>query len=286
MWRNRRTPATLFVALLCLIGEVQPAAARVRAASINLCADQYLLALAPREDIVAVTPPAADPARSGEAARAAGIPVDHGTAEEIVRLKPDLVLADGFSDSATVALIRRLGIPVLVLPSPTSFEGIIANVRLAARALDRQEDGEELIRGVGASLQADARAEGAKAPPIVAALEPGGLIEGRGTLIDQAIRLAGGASLGASLGISGYAEIPLESLISSRTDLLIEPMIRGRAPSLSLAALDHPAIRDRFRATPVLRIPGYLLDCPAPRSAELVPMIRRALHGPAGESES
>lgn len=192
VWRNRRTPATLFVALLCLIGEVQPAAARVRAASINLCADQYLLALAPREDIVAVTPPAADPARSGEAARAAGIPVDHGTAEEIVRLKPDLVLADGFSDSATVALIRRLGIPVLVLPSPTSFEGIIANVRLAARALDRQEDGEELIRGVGASLQADARAEGAKAPPIVAALEPGGLIEGRGTLIDQAIRLAGG----------------------------------------------------------------------------------------------
>jgi iron complex transport system substrate-binding protein len=247
----------------------------VRAASINLCADQYLLSLAGPGQILSVTYLAADPARSAEWRAAAWVPVNRGSAEEIAVLRPDLVLADGYSDPATVSLVRRLGVAVVALDDPSDFAGIAANMRRVAAALGREERGEDRIAGMNALL--GARSDGGATRPVVAMLEPGGYTEGSGTLVDEAIERAGGIGLGRVLGLQGYATLPLERLVAAPVDLLLVADNRERSASLGSAFLHHPAIAARFRDTPRLALPSTLLDCASPDSAALVPLIRGAV---------
>ena len=69
----------LIPACLLLIGAAPPTAPR-RIVSLNLCADQYLLALADPAQIVALTQYSRDPEMSAEAVRAARLPVTRGSA--------------------------------------------------------------------------------------------------------------------------------------------------------------------------------------------------------------
>src|SRR5579862_4671641 len=112
VWRLRITRFALHIMIIAVFCGVALAVAAQpqRVASINLCSDQYLLALARPDQAISVTWLAGDKNRSGEAPAAAGIPVNHGSAEEVARIAPDLVLADSYSDPNTVAMIRRLGI--------------------------------------------------------------------------------------------------------------------------------------------------------------------------------
>src|ERR1700704_5523405 len=64
-----------------------------RIVSINLCTDELVLRLADRRNITSVTWLSGLPESSNVVNLAAGIPVNHGLAEEIIPLDPDLVLA-------------------------------------------------------------------------------------------------------------------------------------------------------------------------------------------------
>lgn len=190
-------------------------------------------------------------------------------------MAPDLVLADSFSDPNTIAMIRRIGIRVATLEAPTGFDGIIANVRQVAELLGERQRGEVVVAEIEAALANSPVTDGTR--PVVAVLEPGGYIQGVGSLIDEAVSRAGGLSLGRKLGVRDYGALSVERLVAAPIDLLILPGGTGQAPSLKASMLNHPALRERFAATPRLAIPGNLIDCPAPASAALVPMIRRAL---------
>src|SRR3546814_12608420 len=62
-----------------------------RIVSINLCADQLVLALADRGQIAGLTKNATDPEMSGEAAKARGIALLSNSAEQILAIEPDLI---------------------------------------------------------------------------------------------------------------------------------------------------------------------------------------------------
>ncbi|HLG88674.1 MAG TPA: ABC transporter substrate-binding protein [Alphaproteobacteria bacterium] len=285
MWQQGLTLFAAHILILTVFWGCSPAVAGPpqRVASINLCSDQYLLAIAKPDQAASVTWLAGDKNRSAEAARAAGIPVNHGSAEEIARIAPDLVLADTFSDPNTVTMIRRLGIPVAVLPAPTDFAGIMDRVRRTAALLGNSERGEAVIAEMQATMGPPPPTSDAR-KPLVAEIEPGFFTEGEGTLIDDAISRSGGLALGRVLGLHGYASLPLERLVSAPIDLIILPAESDGSPSLSAHSLDHPALRDKLTTVPRFSIPAFLTDCPAPASAALVPMIRRALASlrPAG----
>ena len=48
--------------------------------------------------------------------RLAGLKALRGTAEEVLALAPDLVIAGEYTTGPTVDLLRRLGVDVLVVP--------------------------------------------------------------------------------------------------------------------------------------------------------------------------
>ncbi|RLE56023.1 MAG: hypothetical protein DRJ40_06335 [Thermoprotei archaeon] len=64
--------------------------------------------------------------------------------EEIIALKPDLVIATTMTPRDVVAKLRELGVKVLVLPHPTSIEDIVDQIRLIARITGRVEYGNKL----------------------------------------------------------------------------------------------------------------------------------------------
>jgi iron complex transport system substrate-binding protein len=63
-----------------------------RIVSVNLCTDQYVLALADRAQIAGLTRNAADPDMSAGAKAARGLPQLGSSAEALLAVHPDLVL--------------------------------------------------------------------------------------------------------------------------------------------------------------------------------------------------
>ena len=93
--------------------------------SLNLCTDQFLLALAP-ERIAALSFLARDPTLSIFAEAARSYPWIRADAESVLGLKPDLVLAADWGAQATLAALERHGSQVVRSNLPQSFAAIRA----------------------------------------------------------------------------------------------------------------------------------------------------------------
>jgi iron complex transport system substrate-binding protein len=116
-----------------------------RIVSLNLCIDQILLDLVPRERIGGVSFLAADPSMSLVANEAQGLLTVRGSAEEILALDPDLVLAGEYTTAATVDLLRRLGQRVEVVPMATSFAQIRDVVLLMGQLTGEEQRAQTLM---------------------------------------------------------------------------------------------------------------------------------------------
>ncbi|MEQ1711607.1 MAG: ABC transporter substrate-binding protein, partial [Hyphomicrobium sp.] len=199
-----------FAACLALAGPLAwPAAAADpprRIVSLNLCTDQILLDLVPRDRIAALSELVADPALSGRVAAAEGLPLVRGHAEEVLALAPDLVIAGEYSTPVTVDLLRRLGVRVVQVPLAFDFAGIRKAVRAVAEAAGVTAEGEAMVARFDQRLAA-ARAFGggdrgvdsatphSKNPdaprPSAVVFHVNSLASGTGSLLDEIVRAAG-----------------------------------------------------------------------------------------------
>jgi iron complex transport system substrate-binding protein len=221
--------------------------------SLNLCTDQMLVLLAPTK-VVALSPLARDPALSFVAHEAARFPIVRASAEAVLCLHPDLVLATPFGAQTTLSLLEQEGTPVLRIDLPQDFPGIRSQTRLLARALGVPRRGETLLAAMDVSL------DGLPHPnhPLRALVwEPRGHTAGPGTLMDAVLRSAGliNASDGRSVG--------LEALLRQPPDLLVVPEA-PEFPSLATALFDHPALAGLRRRA----IPPALTICAGPFTAQ------------------
>jgi iron complex transport system substrate-binding protein len=100
-------------------GSTKPAPRRV--ASLNACLDAMLVHLADRSQIAALSHYARDEHSSTVAATAKTLPFTWESAEEIIALEPDLVLASKHSALATRNALKRLHVPVerFAVPNPS-----------------------------------------------------------------------------------------------------------------------------------------------------------------------
>ncbi len=149
--------AGLIVGLAAVTGPVAAQTAPRRVMSLDSCADQYVLALAPREAIIGVSP-RADAPDSFLRAKAAGLPQRRTTMEAVLGARPEVVVRQWGGDARLTAAIARRGVRTVGLGDATDFDGVRVNVRRVAQALDRQPEGEALLARMDADL---ARAAGA-----------------------------------------------------------------------------------------------------------------------------
>jgi len=248
--------------LTCPFGN-SGAAPPQRIVSINICGDLLALSLAPRSRIASVTFLAADPVMSPIAAAADGVPLNYGKAEEVLAFEPDLVLAGRYTTRATVALLERLGYPVVELDIAQSLDDVRTQIRVAAAAMGVADAGEDMIATLDSRIEA-AAAEGGESRPLAAAYGPNGFTPGPRTLSGSLIELAGFENLAARAGIRYWGNLSLENLLLARPDVLIIEAEDDHAHALASQILAHPALLDLRQRIIVAAVPRPLWSCPGP----------------------
>ncbi len=270
-----------FWAVLAFVPAAVPTgatAAPARVVSMNLCADELVLRLADRDQVLAVTYLASDPRGSTVAGKAAGVSVTRGLAEEVVALRPDLVVAGAFTTRATVGMLRRVGAPVLELGVPADFHGVRAQVRQVADALGHPERGAAMVAELDARLAALTPA----ARPLRAlVLRPNAFTVAPGGLGDALIRAAGLVNVAAEIGHDRFGQVPLEAAALANADLIVVDEGTPGMPSLADTLLHHPVFRALAGKGRTVSIPNRFWTCPGPQVAEVVARLAAAANAQA-----
>jgi iron complex transport system substrate-binding protein len=234
-----------------------PAKRPQRIVSLNLCADQYLLELADRDQIAGLTRNAADPDMSAAAARAAGLNIMGTSAEELLVLDPDLIIGIPAKRGGMMAAVAQRDYTVLDLKSAASYPDIVAQIREVAAAVGHVARGEALIARMDRDLAALPKSANAG---VAAYYQRRGYMTGTGTLIDDVMTRTGLTNLAARLDKPALSQLSLEEMVAARPDYLIVESATDRVTDQGTEMLHHPALND----IPRLSIPQAWTVCGSP----------------------
>jgi iron complex transport system substrate-binding protein len=255
-----------------------------RIVSINVCADQLVQMLAPADHVQALSFLAGDPQLSVLADKTRGYKLIRGQAEEVLPLDADLVIAGVYSTPATVALLRRLGEPIEILPMTSDLDGIRDNVRLVARWLGREAEGRRIIADFDARLADVDRSTQARRPSAIV-YYVNSLAAGSGTLADAVLRAAGYRNRVAEAGVTGEGFLPLEKLIADPPDLIVLGNGFQHYRSITADNLRHPALHRLMEHVPHVVLPQALLMCDTPLVIEAIETLAAARTTLAGAAK-
>jgi iron complex transport system substrate-binding protein len=256
-----------------------------RIVSMNLCTDELVLRLADRQNIVSVTWKAREPDQSNVVQLAQGIPINHGLAEEIIPLKPDLLLAGVYTTRPTVALLKRAGIRSVDADVARSFDDVRKQYREVAALLEEQERGERTIAEMDSNLARLARERPSGAPTAIV-LHANNFTFGRGSLIDEVVTHAGFENVAVRLGIGEVGQLPLEIITMNPVDVLIVSSYRDGPSAMATEFLRHPVLSRLSDRTRVVVFPNRLTDCGGPALVEAVERLMRVANEVRGKVPS
>jgi iron complex transport system substrate-binding protein len=253
-----------------------------RIVSLDLCADQLLIELVERERIAAVTHLADDPDVSAIWEKAKGIPFTRGAAEDVLRHRPDLILAGPFGVASTVNLLRRLKANVVVVPLASDLDGVRTAVRIVAAAVGEEARGEVMIHAFDRRLARIAAAPRATAPSAVV-YQVGGAVSVAGNLADGVLAAAGFRNKAAEYRLTPGGQVPLELLAASPPDLLVLTSAADEYRTVVSDNLRHPMLGLLRRQRPSIEVPWRLWQCGTPHIADAVERLAEARAGVGAE---
>lgn len=256
--RGRRLLTILIIAAAGASAAAAAPRPPARIVSLNLCADQYLLALADPAQIVALTRFARDPNMSAAANAARTIPVSRGSAEDVLMLRPDLVISSPFRRQTVAAVLAGRNVATLDLPPADSYTAIVTQVRQVAAAIGHPDRGETLIRRMDTALARLPRAPGGGRT--AAYYQRRGFLTGTGTLVDELMQRLGLANLATRLGKPALSQLSLEQMALARPDYLVVESATDRVTDQGTEMLHHPILD----GIPRLRIPEAWTVCGGP----------------------
>lgn len=244
-----------------------------RVVSMNLCTDQLAMLVAAPEQLISLSRFAHDPESNAMVEEARSWPTNHGQAEEIFLLQPDLVLAGTFSSPQTVALLRQLGLPVIEFEPADSLDDIRGLLRRMGEVLGRETRAGEVIARFDADLEA-ARVQ-SRTRPRAAFYDLNSYTAGTGTLIDAIMEAAGLTNIAVGLGVAGIGRLSLEQLAMAAPELLVT----GRSfesPARAEEVLTHPALRSVRASSGIVAIPERYHICGTPFVIEAIDRLAGA----------
>lgn len=266
-----RAFASLLATSLALAAPVAAACAAApapprRVASLNLCTDELLLALAAPDQIVSVTHLAQDPAETPLWQAGRRYRRNDGSLLSVADLRPDLVVTMGGGARDRLRVAARLGIRTLDLPFAMNITDIEMSIRQLATALGRPAAGAALLGRI-AALKASAP------PPRLDAIWLGG---GGRTVAPEGLE-------GQWMALAGLAQRPirgdrvsLETLIARPPRILLRSDYRQGQYSGQQRWLNHPVAR-RAGGSRTIATDGRRWTCMGPLLIDEVARLRREL---------
>lgn len=245
-----------------------------RVVSTNICTDQLAMLVAGEGQLHSVSFLAIDPDMSAMAPQAASYAINHGRAEEVFLMQPDLVLAGLYTAQPAVAMLRRLGFRVELFAPESSFDDIRENILRMGELLGRRERAAGLVAELDAGLAA---LGGPQGPPLtVAVYSSNSYTAGPGSLSHAVIEAAGLTNIADRLGIHGVQRMPLEELVLQRPDLVVLGEEKYDLPALAQENFSHPAFAAIATPDRLVRIPDRYWICGATFTLEAVRLLREA----------
>lgn len=263
--RKRRSGWSLPALALLLVACGQPPARGGGGiVSLNPCADAMLVRLVAPERIAAISHYSHDPAATSlplDVARR--FPATAGTAEEVVAMRPGLVLASSFTPPSTRAAFARAGLRTVYLDSPTTIAASRAQVAEVAIAVGAPDRGRAVTAEIDRALAASAPSWRPGDEPAALLFIAGELANGSGTLLDELLTRAGFRNAAARYGLRYSGTLPAEMIVSDPPDVILTP-----DPAARTAAMRGRLLPD----TPVAVFPRALVNCGGP---SIAPALRR-----------
>jgi iron complex transport system substrate-binding protein len=260
-----------------LVFAAAPALAEApRIVSINMCTDQLLLAIADPEQIIGLSPFAQDTERSWAAGRAMDHPVLSGTAEEVLYLKPDIVMGGRFTRRATRNLLRAKGFRVEEFDPVRNIDESREQIRRVGVLTGHEERAEAHIDALDAAI-GSVRASASRRNLRVLPLQRRGWVSGGETLITELLGLTGLSNAASELGLRSGGQVSLEAIVKLRPDALLISRDDTTAEDQGRAMLHHPAINAIFPPERRLVIPQSLTVCGGPMLAEALERLAREI---------
>lgn len=274
-----RWAAAFFLASAFVTGAASAKPERI--VTMSLCTDQIVLMLAAPERIASVHWLTRDADDSAMWEQARNHPANHGLAEEVVRLGPDLVIAGAYNAPLVLSTLRRFGFPILVVEDAVDFAGVRKNIRKIAHALEEETRGEAVISAFDSAL---AETQGALAERNMRGLVygSGGYSAGAPSLFHEVLTHLGITNLAAASGSGSWMRMPVEDVVRARPDIVFLGEYRRDEPSQAANVLAHPALSRLAGRSRYMRIATNLWNCGTPILADAARTIIERLQKDAG----
>ncbi|HZV85402.1 MAG TPA: ABC transporter substrate-binding protein [Brevundimonas sp.] len=240
----------------------------LRVMSLDQCADQYALALAPAAEL-ALSPRADDPDAWLRAAASDRRRV-RPSLEAAIAFRPDAVIRYWGGDPRMLRRLEADGVRVLTIEDARDFEGVRTNIRSISAGLGAQGRGERLIDRMDRTLVRAGPEIERTSRPSALYLTAGGFTAGRDTLIDAILNAAGFVN---SVRGPSFAPVSVERTVlrpPARFVLGFFDQIRSdwRGPGR------HPALRRASQGRVAARLPAAALTCPGWFAADAAALLK------------
>ncbi|QFT78232.1 ABC transporter substrate-binding protein [Erythrobacter sp. THAF29] len=190
--------------------------------SLNPCLDALLVELADPDQILALSHYSRDPQSSSiEPGVAAKFTFTGGTAEEVLALQPDIVLASTFMARPTRAAFERLGIQVETFDAPQSPEASYDQIERLAGMTLQQSRAERLVERIEEALDASARMSEERGQIDTLLWQSGEIVAGEGALVTRVLANAGFVRKAEGRTYVQGEKVSLEQLVASPPELAL-----------------------------------------------------------------
>ena len=222
--------------------------------STNPCVDSVLVRILPPARIAAISHYSQDPSATSipiaVARRFRGIA---GTAEEVIALHPDLVIASTYTPPATQAAYARAGLKTLLVGIPDSIAESQAQVTQIAEAAGAPMGGTrinaEIHRAVARWSHKD------RTSPSALLYISGDLATGGSTLLNDMMTRVGFRNAAATYGLTHTGSLSAETIVTQPPAVVIASERESRGTALRQRLLPR---------TPQAVFPRVLINCGGP----------------------
>ncbi|MDZ3831654.1 MAG: ABC transporter substrate-binding protein [Sphingopyxis sp.] len=248
------------LALLILLSGCQqraPLADRHGVVSIDYCADQMAIGLLPRRDIRAISFEANSDV-SFSAPRAKGIARLRPTLEEIIALRPAVVIRSYGGDTKLAGQLEKLGIRVVQLGYAVTLTDVRTEMLRVGHELDADPRARALLAHFDAELQSVPTRSSAPRPRALY-VTPGDVTTGPGSLVASVIETAGFVPYRQR---PGWGTLPLEDMARRPPDLMFRAFFdSSRYQQDRWTSSRHPVVARVASKAMEVEVPGAWLAC-------------------------
>jgi len=252
----------LSACIVAMVGGIAPASAAdlPRVASMNVCTDQLLLTLADPDQILGLSRYSRDRFQSWAADDARRYRILSGGAEDILVLRPDVVVASLFDKRSTRELLRVKGLHLVEFGVPRSLDEVKGQIRQMGEIVRHPDRAAAEIARLEAAITRARQAIAQKRYRVLP-LSRRGWVSGSESLLSSLLTETGLFNAAGELGVAFGGFASLEAIVNLKPDFILVSEAGDRAEDDGRAFLLHPALERFYPPSKRIVIPDRLTVC-------------------------